>query len=639
MTTKTSRLAFKGALAAVLALLGLPLAGAAVQAPSLEALVKAGKLPALAERMPDKPEVITPLDRIGTYGGTLRTAMRSSNDHNSILRIVGNQGLARWSVDFNKLVPNIAESWTQNDNASEYTFHLRKGMKWSDGSPVSADDVLFAMNDLVLNREFYATPPAAYQQEGKPVVVSRVDDQTVRFRFQGPYIGFIEALALPINQHPALYQKKYCAQFHPKYNPKFAELAARENAKDWAALMRIKCGDIEVPTRWGNPERPTLDPWLVKEPYKGSATRVVLERNPYFWQVDSRGQQLPYLDRVQLQIISEVETILLAAINGQLDFQHRHIYQVQNLPVLRQNAARGDYKVLGLPTLQANSVGLYLNFSTKNEKLRKLIREKNFRIALSLGIDRKQINEMIFLGLGTPWQIGPVKQSRWFNEKLGTQYLEHDLKKANALLDGLGLTRRDAQGFRLYPDGSRVEINASISIQLEQQLGALEVIRKQLAAIGVEVIIQAMERSLAAARTAANDYEMVVDVVPGGLDVTMNPRAVLAIHPQESRMSLPWVKWYMSGGKEGEEPSASMKKRLALYDKWQAAGSEAQAALIFKEILALAADEFEVIGVVLPPDSPAIRKNKLMNVFEKMPAGWSYPNPGPALPQQWFFNK
>ena len=90
--------------------------------------------------------------------------------------------------------------------------------------------------------------------------------------------------------------------------------------------MRVKCGDIEVPTRWGNPAKPVLDPWVIKEAYGGSATKVVLERNPFFWQVDKEGKQLPYIDRVQFSIISEVETIVLAAINGQLDFQHRHVF-------------------------------------------------------------------------------------------------------------------------------------------------------------------------------------------------------------------------------------------------------------------------------------------------------------------------
>ncbi|MDQ7989344.1 MAG: ABC transporter substrate-binding protein [Candidatus Dactylopiibacterium sp.] len=609
------------------------------EAPALAKRVQAGQLPPLAQRLPEKPEVVKPHTRVGIYGGELRTAMRSSNDHNSILRIVGNQGLVRWSPDYNTIVPNVAEGWTQNADASEYVFKLRRGMKWSDGTPFTADDVIFAMNDLTLGGEFYVTPPASYLQGTQPVKVSKVDDEHVKFSFREPNLGFLEALALPVNQHPTLFQKKYCSQFHPKYNAKLDGLLSAENTKDWRQLMRNKCGDIEIPTRWANPARPTLDPWQIKEPYRGAATRVVLERNPYFWQVDTNGNQLPYIDSVRMPIISEVETILLVTLNGQLDFQHRHVYAVRNLPVLKENAAKGQYKVLGLPTLQANSVGLYLNFSTKNEALRKLIRNKDFRIALSTALDRKNINDTVFLGLGTPWQTGPIRQSKWYNEKLGTQYLAHDLAKANAMLDKLGLAKRDADGYRLYPDGQRVTIYANIAIQLEQQLAALELIRQQYSKVGIDLVIKAMERSLAAARTNSNDYDVVIDVVPGGLDITMNPRAVLAIHPTESRMSLPWVKWYMSQGKEGEEPSPSMKKRLALYDKWQKASSLQEADALFREILQLAADEFEVIGVVLPPASPAIRKNKLINVFDTMPAGWTYPTPAPALPQSWFFAK
>ncbi len=162
--------------------------------------------------------------------------------------------------------------------------------------------------------------------------------------------------------------------------------------------MRLKCGDVEVPSRWGNTERPTLDPWVIVEPYRGNATRVVLERNPYFWQVDNAGQQLPYIDRVQLQMISEVETIVLTAINGQLDYQHRHIFGIQNRPVLAENAVKGGYKMMALSGTGANSVGLWLNHSTKNAKLRNLIRNKDFRIALSQAIDRKEINDIVL-----PW--------------------------------------------------------------------------------------------------------------------------------------------------------------------------------------------------------------------------------------------
>ncbi|MDQ7988963.1 MAG: ABC transporter substrate-binding protein [Candidatus Dactylopiibacterium sp.] len=609
------------------------------EAPALARAVQEKKLDPVERRLPQKPEVVQPVQKIGVYGGVLRTAMRANNDQNSITRIVSGQGLVRWRMDFNGVLPNVAERWELNADGSEYTFHLRRGMRWSDGSPFTADDVLFAMNDLIFNKQFFGAAPSQYVVQDTPAEVTRLDDATVRFRFAGPNLGFLDQLATPLGQHPVMYPKAYCSQFHPKYNPKVGELLAREKAKDWGALMRMKCGDIEVPTRWGNADKPTLDAWIIKEPYNGSATRVVLERNPYFWQVDSAGQQLPYLDRVQLQVISEAETIILAAINGQLDYQHRHIFGIQNRPVLADNAAKGKYKVMALPGTGANSVGLWLNQTTKNDKLRRLMRNKDFRIALSLASDRKEVNDIVYLSQGMPWQIGPLKQSRWYNEKLGTQYLAHDLKQANALLDKVGLAKRDGDGFRLYPEGGRVSLGAIVSIAQTNQMQSLELLRKQWAKAGIELVIQGSERSLFYDRANTNDYDISVDIVPGGMDITMNPRAVVAIHPSESRMGLPWARWYLSGGKQGEEPPASMKERMKLFEQWQSAATPAQADELFRRILTLAADEFEVIGLVRSPNDTAIRAQRLQNVFEQMLISWTYPNPAPALPQQWFFSR
>jgi len=607
------------------------------QAPSLDAPVKEKKLPPVANRLPEKPEVVTPLNKVGVYGGMLRTAMRANADHNSILRMVGAQGLVRWSMDFNKVVPNLAESWTLSPDGSEYTLHLRRGTRWSDGRPFTADDVLFAMNDLVYNKQFFTNVPDQYTAKDQPATLSKLDDYTVRFKFSSPNLGFLDQLATPLGQHPVMYQKAYCSQFHPKFNPKVDELVGREKVKDWPALMRLKCGDIEIPTRWGNPERPTLDPWVIKDPYTGNSTRVTLERNPYFWQVDTAGQQLPYIDRVQLQIISEVETIVLATINGQLDYQHRHIFSIQNRPVLAENATKGNYTLMSLPGTGSNSVGLWINHSTKNAKLRPYLRNKDVRIALSLATDRREINDIVYLGQGTPWQVGPVKQSRWYNEKLGSQYLNYDLKQANALLDKAGLAKRDNDGFRVYPEGGRLSINAIVSIAQTNQVDALELIRKQWAKAGIELNILSSERSLFYDRASNNDYDISVDIAPGGMDITMNPRAVVAIHPLESRQSLLWARWYLSNGKQGEEPTPSMKKRMQLYSQWQSAASPAQADRLFRQILDIAADEFEIIGVIRSPGDVAIHSKRLQNVYEHMLVSWTYPNPGPALPQQWFF--
>ena len=390
---RRSRLALS---ALALGLLTMPLvANAFKQAPMLDALVHNKKLAPIDARLPENPQVITPVERSGLYGGSLRSAMRGNADFHAILRFVGNQSFARWALDFNSVVPNLAESWTLSPDATEYVFTLRKGTRWSDGSPFTVDDVLFSVNDLVANKQFLSNSPDSLVVKDKLVEVTKIDDYSVKFKFAGPYVSFPEVLASPLGQYPAMYQKKYCSQFHPKYNPKVDELIAQLKVTDWAALMRLKCGDIEVATRWGNPARPTLDPWVIKEPYSGSATRVVLERNPYFWQVDTEGKQLPYIDRLQFSVISEIETIVLAAVNGQLDFQHRHIAPVQNRTVLAENARKGGYTMLSLQSLNANSVGMYLNQSTKKEKLRKLIRNKEFRVALSLGVDRKEVNEIV----------------------------------------------------------------------------------------------------------------------------------------------------------------------------------------------------------------------------------------------------
>ena len=201
-----------------------------------------------------------------------------------------------------------------------FTFHLRPGMKWSDGTPFTADDIMFNMQDIVLAGTL-APPPPRYMANGKPVVVDKIDDKTVRFTFDAPYGDFLAELASPLGQHPVLYQKKYCAPFLSKYNPNAEAEAKAAGSSDWKTYFTSKCGDIEVAARWGNVNRPTLDPWVVKEPYVGGAVRVVMERNPYFWQVDTAGNQLPYLDELFSPIAQDVESLILEAVGGKIDFQ------------------------------------------------------------------------------------------------------------------------------------------------------------------------------------------------------------------------------------------------------------------------------------------------------------------------------
>ncbi|MDP3316650.1 MAG: ABC transporter substrate-binding protein, partial [Devosia sp.] len=285
---------------AMLALSSAALALEYKEAPALAAEVAAGTLPPVAERLPDQPEVVTPAE-IGVYGGMIRYGLRGSSDHNHILRMVGNQGLVRWNPEFTAVIPNLAEKWEVNEGATEYTFYLRKGMKWSDGQPFTADDVLFNVNDLIRNQEFAPTHPR-YMSGGEPMTVEKIDDHTVKFIFKKPYGEFLNELATPLGQHPTLFAKHYASQYLPKYNDKLNDMVASSGQASWPDLVRAKNGDIEIPSRWGNPEKPVLDPWVIVDPYVGGATRVTARRNPYFWQVDTEGNQMPYLDGINCNI-------------------------------------------------------------------------------------------------------------------------------------------------------------------------------------------------------------------------------------------------------------------------------------------------------------------------------------------------
>ncbi|MFN3146785.1 MAG: ABC transporter substrate-binding protein [Paracoccaceae bacterium] len=602
--------------------------------------VAAGTLPPVAERLPSSPEVITPLDSTGVYGGTLRRMLSGSNDHNSFLRIVGPQGLTRWKPDFSEVVPNVAESWTVNEDSSEFTFKLREGMKWSDGAPFTADDIMFFVEDLLNNEEFYPNAPARFVVAGEAMQAEKIDDHTVTLKFAAPYGTFLTELATPLAQEPVLWAKHYCKQFHPRYNPDVqAMVDATEAVEDWPSLFRLRCGEVEAPNRWSNAERPTLDPWvIVGGGYSAGATQVMMERNAFFWQVDTEGNQLPYIDELQWGVSQDSQAILLEAIAGNIDMQARRISALANKPVLSQNAEKGGYTLYERLPSGSNAMAIHLNQTHKDPVMREAIRNKDVRIALSIAIDRDELIDIVWSGQGEPWQIGPSRIHVLYNEQLGTQHIEFDPDRANALLDAAGYTERDGEGYRLLPDGRRFEFNVNYpGVEMPIWGDALEIIREHWAEIGIGLTSSSVERSIYYSRGEANEHDFMVWSAPGGLDPTLSPRDVLAIHPQASWFAIPWTRWYLSGGSEGEEPVESMKQRLALYDAFKAEADQGKALDIFRQIHQIAADEFEVFGITTAPPEVGIFNARMRNVPTSMPGSWMYPDPAPTLPQTYFY--
>lgn len=392
-----TRRAVLGGMAGVAA---LSIAGRVVaaggEAPAWAQLARDGKLPPLAERLPKKPMVVTPFEKAGTYGGTLRRGLRGSSDHNGILRMVGNQSLVRWNLEFTQVMPNLAERWEINDDASQFTFHLIEGVRWSDGHPFTADDIVFAIEDCVKNSELYSSTPAQLSVAGKAVKVEKIDDFTVKFTFAAANALYLENLATPLGQHPTLFPKHYCSQFLPKYNPNIAEEVKKAGVGSWTDLFRARCGDIEIPSRWGNPDKPTLDPWIVKEPYSGGATRVIMTRNPYFWQVDTQGNQLPYIDEINFSISQDVESLMLNVISGKIDIQERHISVLSNKPTLSQNMEKGGYRLLSLVPSASQQCQIYFNMTSQGscpaqDVCRQGVQAGAFACNQPAGIDRHRL--------------------------------------------------------------------------------------------------------------------------------------------------------------------------------------------------------------------------------------------------------
>ncbi|HEX3349356.1 MAG TPA: ABC transporter substrate-binding protein [Acetobacteraceae bacterium] len=609
------------------------------EAPALAKLVADGKLPPLKDRLPAQPLVVTPIERVGAYGGTLRRALRGSADQNGILRVVGNMGLVRWDVDFIKVLPNVSQGWEINADATVFTFHLRPGTKWSDGHPFSADDVVFAVEDVAKNRDIFRSPPSSIVAGNQPCVAAKIDDATVQFTFAAPYALFLETLATPLGQHPTLYAKHYASQFIPKFNPDAEAIAKRAGAPDWATYFRNKCGDIELATRWSNPEKPVLDPWVVEEPYSGGATRAIFRRNPYFWQVDPEGNQLPYTDAINFGISQDVESLMLDIIAGKVDMQDRHIDTLQNKPTLSQNMAKGGYRLVEEINSNAQQCQIYVNMTHKDPKLRAVFANKTFRQALSLGIDRAEIIELVYLGQSEPYQTGPRPDHPWYHEKLARQFTGHDPDKANAMLDGMGLAKKNGDGFRLRPDGQKLFFSVDVIPTLYPDLvDTLELVKRHWAGIGIDIKVNTIERALFFSRDDSNDYDAQVWPGPGGLDPMLTPWDFFAWHTQGSRYALPWAVWYVSNGREGEEPPESQKQRMKLFDVARGTADMQKRGEAMKQLFDLTADAFETIGVCLAVNAFGIASNRLRNVPLQEPSSWSYPNPAPSMPQQYFFS-
>ena len=578
------------------------------EAPMLAELVKAGKLPPVDKRIPEEPMVVKPVHSIGRYGGTWRRGFTGPGDSENGNRIVSTDKILFWDYTGTKVMPCIAKDYKVSDDGKVVTIFLRKGMKWSDGQPFTADDFVFWYEDIYLNKDIQPTPNPDFMVNGKPGRLTKRDEYTVMFEFPEANYLFVDILAgstamgggQATQQHNgrtmgAYMPAHYLKQFHPKYVAK-DELDKKAKAMGfdgWVSLIK---------NRWDwrlNPELPVVGPWKTVTPI--NTPTWTMERNPYYYGIDSEGNQLPYIDKITMALAENLEVLNLRAIAGGYDLQERHT-ALSKLPVFLENRGKGNYDVRLDPALNGSDATLQINNTYEADaEIAKWIHTREFRRALSLGIDRDQLNETFWLGVGTAGSVAPSESMPYSpGPEWRKKWSTYNPKQANEFLDKLGLAKKDGEGYRLRTDGKgriRLELlTAAGSFIPHTQI--CEMIKQQWKKIGIDADVKEIERNLFFTRINNNEHQIAVWLNDGTEVLYLFPRHALPVDTVEALLGPQIARWYASGGTQGKEPKdPQLKKALELFRS--AAGKKPQERYkIAQEIWKIMVDEQFSIGTV-----------------------------------------
>jgi len=607
------------------------------EAPQLAEQARGGRLPTVENRLPENPLLVPVVERVGEYGGVWRRAFLGPADANNYVRVVYDS-LFRFSPDGARIEPKIAENAEASADFRTWTIRLRKGARWSDGAPFTADDVLFWYNDVLLNKDLTPTLPGWIRNaDGSPAKVEKVDPVTVRFTYAAPATLFLTAVA---NQDgadrtyamflPAHYLKK----FHPAHAAKddIDKAVHAAGFKTWTELFANRNAPPE------NPERPTMAAWAPVS--RVSDPVFTLRRNPYYIGVDSAGNQLPYIDEVRFTYFADVQALNLAAIAGNFDAQERHI-QMTNYPVFKEQEKTGKYRVITWPTFGGADAVIAINSTyMADPAMGKIMANRDFRVAMSLAINREEIKESVFLGLGEARQGVPAPWHPYFpGGEWAQKHTAYDPDQANKLLDQIGLTRRDAQGIRLLPDGRPATIEISVVPAFGAWPDVALLVSKNWQAVGIKTIVQVRERALHFKMNENNELMAEVwnedtSAFPYTGNAKADPRnaPILTIGPL-------WRRWYATGGKDGVEPPPEMQRIVQIVDTARTVGPDEQIKLS-QELYRIWADNLYEIGTIgLTPmvQGVVVVGAKFRNVPATLGNDWPLRSPGNARTEQFFF--
>ncbi len=596
------------------------------EAPILADLSKSGKLPAVEQRISDEPLVVPPAEEIGQYGGLWRLAWKGPSDYHAYGRLIY-EPVIRWGrTTKDPIQPGLAKKWEVAPDGKTVTLYFRKGLKWSDGLPWTVDDIIFWWEDIETNKDVTAAPHAEWVVNGKPMTLEKVDDLTIRLKFDGPNGLVPQILAYKGNQWPMSFERfgffapaHYLKQFMPKYNK------AMTDYKQFEA----KADDL-------NTERPAMTAWTVSQ-YKAGDPKMIASRNPYYWKVDPQGQQLPYIDQLQYTLVENNDAIAAQALACSIDMQYRNM-DLKNFPLFTENAKKCDYRVLRWTASVGTMLGFWPNETYPDDaELRRIFQDKNFRIGLSHAIDRNRLNTVAYLGQGIVNAEPVVIDSPYFVPEDAKLYTEYDTKLAAEFLDKAGLKVGPDGKTRMRSDGKPLEVNVETE-RTGAELDAVQLVVSDWNAVGVKATLKTMSRELFNTRTYGNLMQVAVWQTGKALEPWSDPMVILPID-QRTYFAPAFGVYYNTGGAKGEKPTGKFAEIIQLWDQLKLTTDPAKQAAIGKQIVKLNTGEVWTITTVGMATVPVIVKNNFRNVPDKYIDDTVVWSPGALDPSHFFFKK
>lgn len=585
------------------------------EAPMLKEMVAAGEIPALEDRLPANPIVVTPYEEIGQYGGTIQLAAPGEV---ASLWNVNNASrpetiLVHGSVG-EKLFPNLAEDWEFSTDFKTLTLYLRRGVKWSDGVEFTTDDLMFWYEDILLNDELTPAIPEWMQPGGELAKWEALDAYTLRIRFEVPTSWYTEII-LPngsTQQGKMLFPKHYLEQFHATYvsADKLEKLAKDDGFENWVQLFQAKSKHQGGTAT--NVGVPTIGSYVLES--KG-VTTVRLVRNPYFFKIDTAGNQLPYIDYIQYSSVGSNEVYEGKIFTGELDFAG-WATDVADFPLYAQNTDAGDYRVMIWKIGIGSRVIYNFNYTSEDLVLREIVNDVRFRQSMSLALDREEMAEVAFLGFSDPYNYSVLPSSKWFEPEFPTAYADYNSDEANRLLDEMGLVAKDRDGFRLRPDGKKLSLLLDWWDVDPIFPTISDIAVKNWEDIGVEVIANPGSAQQWVNRSKENKYDMRLlwmptDGAPAGEWLYRGLR-LIPIHPNHSIGPL-WTRWLLSDGEEGEKPPEEILRQYERFENLLSAVSEEETIRLGKEMLRSQAENLWYIGTVSATNL-IVASNRLRNL-------------------------